>query len=238
MSKGKYRWGYLLNPDNAPNANLEESIKIMKESLADLEELWNETKDSESALYLGQMYANGWGGVEENDNLALDWFHKAVEGGDYRVYSFLGDLYSIGRGIEDDKLAKQWYKKALDPIRKMAGDGVVYAQNTLGNMYYNGEGVKQDYKEANKWFRKAGDQGYAESQYYLAWSYQHGQGVKQDDKEASKWFRKAGDQGYAGAQYYLARSYQHGQGVKQDEKKQVNGFVRQQSREMVIHNIH
>ena len=109
--KGKYRWGYLLNPDNAPNANLEESIKIMKESLADLEELWNETKDSESALYLGQMYANGWGGVEENDNLALDWFHKAVEGGDYRVYSFLGDLYSIGRGIEDDKLAKQWYKR-------------------------------------------------------------------------------------------------------------------------------
>ena len=85
--KGKYRWGYLLNPDNAPNANLEESIKIMKESLADLEELWNETKDSESALYLGQMYANGWGGVEENDNLAFDWFHKAVEGGDYRVYS-------------------------------------------------------------------------------------------------------------------------------------------------------
>ena len=75
---------------------------------------------------------------------------------------------------------------------------MVYAQNTLGNMYYNGEGVKQDYKEANKWFRKAGDQGYAESQYYLAWSYQHGQGVKQDDKEASKWFRKAGDQGYAG----------------------------------------
>ena len=45
----------------------------------------------------------------------------------------------------------KWYKLAAD---KELAD----AQNSIGFMYYNGEGVKQDYIEAMKWFKLAAEQ--------------------------------------------------------------------------------
>ena len=48
--------------------------------------------------------------------------------------------------------------------KELAEGGDAEAQNNLGAMYYNGEGVPQDYKEAVKWQRKAAEQGYANDQ--------------------------------------------------------------------------
>ena len=49
-------------------------------------------------------------------------------------------------------------------IQERAEEGDVEAQNKLGMIYYNGEGVPKDYTEAIKWYRKAAEQGYAKSQ--------------------------------------------------------------------------
>ncbi len=57
------------------------------------------------------------------------------------------------------------------------------AQNDLGFMYENGQGVPQDYAEAVGWFRKAAEQGYANAQYNLGNMYRNGHGVERTSSE-------------------------------------------------------
>ena len=97
--------------------------------------------------------------------------------------------------------------------------GEVYdaeAQNILGVMYYNGDGITQDYKEAVKWFRKSAEQGNAQAQYNLGIMYYHGKGVTQNYKESAKYYRKSAEQGNAKAQYWLGLMYANGDGVAQN----------------------
>src|SRR3989337_2079662 len=80
------------------------------------------------------------------------------------IFSFSSIAYS---GEMDDGVAA--YKKgdfatAIKKFRKLAEQGGAEAQNNLGAMYHEGEGVPQDYKEAVKWFRKAAEQGNAPAQ--------------------------------------------------------------------------
>ena len=101
----------------------------------------------------------------------------------------------------------------LSELRAKAVGGDAKAQNNLGNMYYNGEGVPEDHKEAVKWYRKAAEQGHAIAQNNLGVMYGNGEGVQEDHKEAVKWYRKAAEQGHAIAQYNLGAMYYNGEGV-------------------------
>src|SRR6516225_2282200 len=69
------------------------------------------------------------------------------------------------------------YTTALRLIRPFADQGMAAAQNNLGFMYYNGQGVPRDYAEAMKWYRLAADQGHAQAQVNLGFIYYNGQGV-------------------------------------------------------------
>ena len=71
----------------------------------------------------------------------------------------------------------KWYRLAAD-------QGNADAQNNLGAMYDNGQGVPQNYAEAVKWFRLAADQGHAIAQNNLGLMYAKGQGVPQNYAEA------------------------------------------------------
>ena len=134
-----------------------------------------------------------------------------AEKGDAKAQNLLGLMYSLGKGVQQDKVeAAKWYQKAAE-------QGLAEAQNNLGDMYYYGRGVQKDYTEAAKWFRKAADQGNPYAQYSLGWMYLKGEGVPEDDAEAVKWFRKAADQGYAEAQYMLGQMYWNSQGVPRDD---------------------
>lgn len=68
----------------------------------------------------------------------------------------MGDIYRDGNDALNvsQNLAKsfRWYQKA-------ANQGFMSAQNNLGVMYANGQGVRQDYKIAKEWFGKACDNG-------------------------------------------------------------------------------
>ena len=105
-----------------------------------------------------------------------------------------------------DAYNKKDYKEAHKLFLSLATDGVAQAQNTLGLIYSNGQGVPQDNKEAVKWWRLAAEQGFAPAQTNLGWMYSKGQGVPQDDKEATKWWRLAAEQGFAPAQNNLYQS--------------------------------
>ena len=114
--------------------------------------------------------------------------------------------------------------KELQELIEKAEQGEVDAQNNLGTMYANGEGVPQDYKEAMKWYRLAAEQGDAFAQYALGDMYANGQGVSQDEGEAMKWFRMAAEQGNANAQHNLGDMYADGRGASQDEGEAVKWY--------------
>jgi TPR repeat protein len=79
------------------------------------------------------------------------------------------------------------YATALQLWRPRAEQGVALAQNNLGLMYYNGQGVPRDYAEAAKWYRLAAAQGNAAAQSNLASMYYGGEGVPQDYVQAYMW---------------------------------------------------
>ena len=95
------------------------------------------------------------------------------------------------------------YATALRLFRSLADLGDAFAQDDLGVMYDNGQGVPQDFAEALKWYRLAANQGDAGGQANLGLMYAAGHGVPQDYAEAVKWLRLAADQGDAAAQYNL-----------------------------------
>jgi TPR repeat protein len=91
------------------------------------------------------------------------------------------------------------YSKAIQLLRPLAEQGHARAQNNLGVMYANGEGVVQDYVEALKWTRLAAEQGNARSRYGMGVAYATGQGVTQDYVFAYMWFHIASFTGFAEA---------------------------------------
>ena len=115
-------------------------------------------------------------------------------------------------------LVSQGVASAQTPAetRERANAGDAIAQERLGIMYYNGEGVPQDYVEAVRWYRLAADQGLAAAQLDLGVMYDRGRGVPQDYVEAVRWYRLAVDQGFAAAQYNLGFMYDRGRGVLLD----------------------
>ena len=104
----------------------------------------------------------------------------------------------------------------LDTVRQAAEQGDAGAQNNLGVMYANGEGVLKDEAEAVRWYRLAAEQGNAIAQFNLGVMYSNGRGVLKDDAEAVRWYRLAAEQGNAIAQFNLGVTYANGQGVLKD----------------------
>ena len=83
----------------------------------------------------------------------------------------------------------------LDTVRQAAEQGDAGAQNNLGIMYANGEGVLKDEAEAVRWYRLAAEQDYADAQLNLGVMYSNGRGVLKDSVRAHMWFNIAGANG-------------------------------------------
>jgi TPR repeat protein len=116
----------------------------------------------------------------------------------------------------DAAYSRQDYATTLRLLKPLADQGDADAQNLLGLMYGNGQGVPKDDAQAVKWYRLAADQGGALAQVSLGLMYAEGQGVPKDDAQAVKWYRLAADQGDAMAQVNLGTMYAKGEGVLRD----------------------
>jgi len=66
-------------------------------------------------------------------------------------------------------------------------------QNTMGDLYYYGDGVPQDHTVALHWFRLAAEQDFADAQHNLGEMYFNGEGVGRDTVEAYKWLTLAAE---------------------------------------------
>jgi len=83
------------------------------------------------------------------------------------------------------------FETALTEWLPLAKEGNVKAQNALGILYYNGQGVEKDLEQSAKWFQRAADQDYGRAQNNLGEMYRDGEGVPQDDARAVELFRAA-----------------------------------------------
>ena len=201
---------------------------------------------AQASLY--KHYVNGIG-VEEDEDVALEWLEKAVEQeiaealfeyGEYyadekekvvylkkaaeknhneAMYK-LGECYCNGIGVSIDKAeAYKWYRKAAE-------QGHTESQNMVGRYLEEGwANVTKNEKEAVEWYRKAAEQGESDAQYNLACCLASGQGVVEDKAEAYKWYRKAAEQGLADAQNMVGRYLQEGLGgISKDEYEAVEWY--------------
>jgi TPR repeat protein len=107
---------------------------------------------------------------------------------------------------QDYERAREWYEKA-------AALGNTDAQNTLGNLCYNGQGGPKDYEKAREWWEQSAAQGNAFAQGAL---YNYGLGRQQDYVQAREWYEKAAAQGNALAQNNLGNLCNAGHGAPQD----------------------
>ena len=96
--------------------------------------------------------------------------------------------------------------------------------NTIGDMYYFGDGVEQDYEEAVEWYKAAAGQDYDLAQYNLGHMYRNGYGVAQDYTKAIQWYKKAAEQGNSEAQNSLGDMYYFGDGVEQDYEEAIQWY--------------
>ena len=78
-------------------------------------------------------------------------------------------------------------------------DVIALAENNLGGMQEQGQGVAQDYQEAAKWFRLAGEQGHTQAQFNLGGMYGEGISVIQNYVIAHMWFNIAASNEYEDA---------------------------------------
>ena len=99
---------------------------------------------ADAQYYLGVMYANGEG-VLENDKTAVKWYTKAAEQGDADAQYNLGNKYNDGKGVpENHKTAVHWWTKAAE-------QGYANAQFMYAFMIQSGEGGKSDPPKAMVW---------------------------------------------------------------------------------------
>ncbi len=113
------------------------------------------------------------------------------------LFLFSGSSVVFGDDFQDglDAYEREDYQEAVRLYRLAAEQGHENAQNNLGLMYDNGQGVPEDDKEAVKWYRLSAEQGNAYAQSNLGVKYAKGQGVLQDYALAHMWFNLCGSGG-------------------------------------------
>ncbi len=150
-----------------------------------------------SAPVVGQTFDQAVAAYKRGDyQKAFVDFKKLAEQGNADAQTWLGMMYSKGKGIpEDDQEAVVWYRQAAE-------QGDAEAQYNLGLMYTEGAGVSVNDRQAAAWYRKAANQGIAEAQYNLGVMYANGTGLPKDNLRAYFWWLLASAQGYAAAIYY------------------------------------
>ncbi len=201
---------------------------------------------AEGGYALGQVslafaYASGRIGTERSSEEAARWFARSIKGvrqlaeeGDGHAQFFLSTLYTIGHGVEQDRLqAHMWLYRAVlsgnpaaivalrdmaltgqvDPgiavaiLRPLGERGVTAAQAALGDLYRETAGPPQDFTEAARWYEQAAEQGDVRAIMYVAAAYFDGRGVRADLERAAAWYRRAAETEAPEAQFMLGSLY-------------------------------
>lgn len=148
---------------------------------------------------LGNMHADGMGGLQKDYAEAVKWYQKSADQGYGFAQNNVGIAYKNGQGVAQDYVeAVKWFTKAAE-------QNIAVAQNTLGAIYATGvEGIPQDYTKAVQWYQKAAENNDANGQLNLGSMYTSGNGVKKDVVQAYLWISLAAAQNKKSAAERLA----------------------------------
>jgi TPR repeat protein len=148
--------------------------------------------DAWAQYRLGEIYANGTGGMDKDEVRAVRMYRLAAEQGNDWAQFRLGEFYANGTGglAKDEVEAVRLYSLAAE-------QGNDWAQNRLGDHYADGTcGLAMDEVKAVRLFRLAAQQGDRWAQGRLGHFYDEGRGgLVKDEFEAVRLFLLAGEHG-------------------------------------------
>eukprot|EP01135_Chromosphaera_perkinsii_P000357 Nk52_evm4s78 gene=Nk52_evmTU4s78 len=188
----------------------EDRIRATSMSQEDIIQYYQYTADRgdvQAEVLMGQLYYQGGHGLRADPQKAFSYFHAASQNGNAEAMAFLGQMYMMGKGVQQNNLTAFQYFTAA------ASQGITAAHNGLGYLYLHGMGVKRDYEEAVKYFQKAADGKNADGKLNLGNMYYNGLGVAKDFKKAFSLFQEASEQGHSLAVYRLGTMYYSGIGA-------------------------
>ena len=115
----------------------------------------------EAAFLMGTAYAEGLG-VEENQPMAIAWYHRAADLGNILAQHNLGNAYREGSNVPQDfNMAAYWYRRSAEQ-----GDALTCFW--LGQLYEQGQGLPESRDEALRWYRESARRGNGQAQEALA----------------------------------------------------------------------
>lgn len=129
-------------------------------------------------------------------------------------------LYQLARAYREGKDPA----KAVQFFRRAAEASYAEAQNNLGTIFRNGEGVPKDLAQSASWYARAAENGHPGAQNNLGFLYENGLGVPRDLAAAVSWYRKAAEQGESNAQYNMGVVHASGRGVAKDDAQAVSWY--------------
>ena len=97
------------------------------------------------------------------------------------------------------------YAKAFEILDILAQQGNAQAQQALGVMYENGQGIKKDETLALSLYRQAAAKNNESAQYLLANLLERKSSLSNNQSEAIKWYRLAATNGHPNAQYRMGQ---------------------------------
>jgi len=197
------------NFEQAWDLTIERRVRIGMHQVAS-----QEIRDPHDEVRIGYMYFYGYH-VGQDAHQAAQWFQMAAEDGDATgEYDY---ALSVSEGdMDPEKNDPQTMEEAAIWYRAAAEKGNSEAQNALGDLYRDGEGVDADETAAVGWYTKAAEQNNATAQDSLGDLYRNSSSKLQNDGVAAMWFCLAARQDNSAAQVSLAEMYEHGQGVPRD----------------------
>ncbi|MCK9589826.1 MAG: tetratricopeptide repeat protein [Terrimicrobiaceae bacterium] len=116
-----------------------------------------EAGGSKAQLNLGKMLAEGMG-TEKNEAEGIKWIKAAADQGQPDAAYALGEIYYFG-----DYGKTVDYAAAYPYLLKAAEAGHPNAQNTVGVLLENGQGVGMNASKAEEWYKKSAHQGHVKA---------------------------------------------------------------------------
>ena len=166
--------------------------------------------EPEAHFLLWKLYRGG-AGVETDRDRALDHLHSAAKLGHVTAMHTLGDWYRIFSDASDAATMRDdWYRRAIEGYRKLAGQGEIEAMAALTVLVGRGRGVQPDPVQSFEWMKLAANLDWPNAQYSLAGCYERGIGTDRDPARALHWYRRAARSDHVPALLSLAAIHQDG----------------------------
>ena len=151
-----------------------------------------------SAAVLGYTYQYGNDEIENNLDLAIEWYKKGIEKNSTSCMLNLSDIYL--NSSNDTSLTKYQNKnKAIELIKKAMKHGNSEAYQKMGYLYSVGEAVQKDDKKSFELTQRAYEMNNSGAAYSLAFKYINGVGIEKDVAKGIKVWEHAAELGNSAA---------------------------------------